>query len=64
MVGINDYNIYFRHGQNQDSNMEENQQNIKGGVVIAIKRIYNKNMAGRPISPAPPPGLVGGGPIN
>ena len=41
MVRNNDYNIYFRHGENQDNHKTENQQKINGGVAIAIREIKN-----------------------
>ena len=44
MIENNGYNIYICHGQNHDNNNKENQQNINGGVAIAIRKIYNKNI--------------------
>ena len=44
MIEINDYNIYFCHEQEQGSKNKDNQLNIKGGVAIAIRKIYNKNI--------------------
>ena len=43
MIQSNDYNIYFCHDQNPVKE-NENQQNIKGGVAIAIRKTYNKNI--------------------
>ena len=42
MIQSNDYNIYFCRDQNLVKE-NENQQNIKGGVAIAIRKAYKNN---------------------
>ena len=44
MIQSNDYNIYFCHDQNPIKE-NENQQNIKGCVAIAIRKTYNNNIS-------------------